>query len=89
MPSPNEGYKLLIENPSQVYRSESFNSGSVPSHKSSPTGDSEFVQADNKFWNVALVPVGMKGQFVSKAPSGKVALHHRPSSSVVWFAGAP
>ena len=89
MPSPNDGNKLRIEKPSQLYLSESFTNGSVPNHKSSPTGDPASVQAFNKFWKVAFVPVGIYGQLVNSEPSGKVALHHNPSNSVVWFDGAP
>ena len=89
MPSPKDGNKLLTENPSQLYLSESFSKGSVPNHKSSPTGDSMFVHADKIFWNVAFIPVGIYGQLVNRDPSGSVAAHQRPSSSVVWFDGAP
>ncbi len=83
IPSPKDGNKLRIENPSQLYRSESLSNGSVPNHKSSPTGESASVHAGRRFWNVALAPVGMNGQLVSNAPSGKVAVHHNPSNSVV------
>jgi hypothetical protein len=41
------------------------------------------VHAESKFWNVAFEPVGIKGQFVNMEPSGRVAEHHKPSSSVV------
>ena len=79
-----------MEKPSQLYLSESSRRGSVPSQRSSPTtAVALVVQAGSKFWNDALTPVLINGHWVITDPCGRVAVHHRPSSSVVKLLGDP